>query len=203
MALNDQNVFLNIYDTKNWLEIAMTVETYDARIEMFISQVCDQFNRYTKRLLVARDLTDYYTGDGTNVLYLDQYPVNSITSLHIDAERAYGDSTLIAAADYALYTKSGQITLDSSTFSSSAKAVKVVYNAGYTLTDTATLPLDLKQAALNQIKYYFNRWKHNREGVSSLNFQGESEGRVTTDELLPDVQAILNRYRDGKRTKYN
>jgi hypothetical protein len=56
-------------------------------------------------------------------------------------------------------------------------------------------------ACENQIKFDFNRWKHNREGVTSLNFQGESEGRVEDEELLPEVMAILDRYRDRRRGK--
>lgn len=39
-------------------------------------------NDYTQRLLLSRVNTDYYDGDGTGTLILNQYPVSTLSNLY-------------------------------------------------------------------------------------------------------------------------
>jgi hypothetical protein len=190
MSIDAVNALTTLIKAKAWLGVAPAPDTTDDdEIEKLIDSVSWQYNSFTKRRLLARDLTEYYEGDGTPVFLSPEYPINTITTLHIDSERAYGADTLINSAKYT-FDKQGFIKLDESTFSTSPKAVKLVYNVGY-----ATIPLDLNVACLDQIKWLFRRHIKNEEGITT---EATINGSVTVTEvgeILETALKVLERYR--------
>ncbi len=188
MSIDTVNALTDLENAKVWLAVEPLDVEFDTEIEKLIDSVSWQFNTFTKRRLLARALTEYYEGDGTTKFKAPEYPINSITTLHIDSERAYGADTLIDSAKYT-FDKAGFITLDESTFSTSPKAIKLVYNVGYT-----TIPLDLNVACLDQIKWLYRRHRNNQEGIST---EATINGSVTiteVGEMLTTVMDVLKRY---------
>ena len=96
MAIDTVNSLTTLADVKTWCGIASGTTEYDTLLEGFIDSVSWQFNKFTDRLLKARDITGYYTGDNSNCLMLPEWPVNSITSIHVDSDRDYGDDTEVS-----------------------------------------------------------------------------------------------------------
>lgn len=187
MAVDSVNSLVSLVDAKAWCAVKTADTTYDTILENFIDGVSWEFNKYTNRLLKARDITAYYTGDGSDKLQLPEYPVNSITSIYIDVDRAFTADTELT--DYQFYDI-GIIVSEDQAFPNIAKSIKITYNAGY-----ATIPYDLQMAAKDQIKWLFKRHRQNQEGGSTITTQNGTETLTETGELLTTVKGILDRYR--------
>jgi hypothetical protein len=187
MAVDTVNSLVTLAEAKAWIGIKTADTTYDALVENFIDGVSWQFNKYSGRLLKARDITEYTEGANTLTIKLKQWPVNSITSIFIDAEREYGATTEIT--DYTFH-ETGLVFSDTYSFSAVPNAVKIVYNAGY-----STIPYDLKVAALDQIKWLFRRHRDNSEGVTSETTINGSTTRTEDGEMLTTSMEILKRYK--------
>ncbi len=188
-TLDTTNALVSKEDAKVHCKINST--TFDDTIVRIINSVSVMFNNYTRRGLLSRTNTEYYDGDGGNVLFLDNYPVTAMTTLHIDPDRVYGSTSLIASTDYVLYSDKGKIVIPYQIFPEAPQSVKVVYVAGYAL---ATLPGDLKIAALDQIKFQFDRWNNNRESIASVAIEGQNVTVIEVKDLLPSVKAVLDKY---------
>lgn len=68
-------------------------ESLDAVIDLMISQADAIINGYLQRKIEQASYTEYYSGTGDKVLLLNQAPVQSITSIHLDADGYYGEGT--------------------------------------------------------------------------------------------------------------
>jgi len=177
-------------NAKEFLKIPVS-ETEDDSILNRIITAADAFvKNYCGRVLEAADLTELHsTTKGQVVLVLDEYPVNSVTSLHDDPERAFGADTLIATTDYVVDKAEGIIRLDGVYFAGGLQNVQVVYNAGYT-----TVPADLEQATLELVAQKYHSYDKIRQGIESRSFNGESVS-FFMGEMLKETRAVLDRYR--------
>ena len=192
MALDTINSLTTLAEAKVWLAIKSDDTTYDGIVTKFINSVSAQFNSLTKRLLKARVITGYYDGDGSPVFMAPQYPINIITSIHIDSDRAYGDDTLIDAETYVHYSD-GLIRADEDYFSKEPQAVKIIYNAGYGY-DGAALPGDMITAAEDQIKWLYKRWLKNQEGIEAVTTMNGTTTITEAGEILKTSLEIMKRY---------
>lgn len=135
--------------------------------------------------------THYFDGDGGESLYLRVHPASAITSVHVDVDRVYGSSTLVASGDYELFTAEGLLLLKTTStqgaWTGGFRSVKVVYTGGY-----ATTPAPLVHACGLQVAH----WYRNRDniGYQTVSQQGGSI-RVEGLGLLPEVQEALGPYR--------
>lgn len=85
--------------------------------------------------------TDYLDGpddDDASILRLGTWPIQSVTSIYDDANRAYGATTLVSSSDYELDAERGLVlalpTGAHASWTSSLRAIKVTYVAGYSTT---------------------------------------------------------------------
>lgn len=134
-------------------------------------------NTMCDRKLKARDLTEYYDGDGDVVLLLQQRPVVSVTALYQDAGRTFGADTEIDSGDYELYSERGKIVLTGTVFIVGPRVIKITYNAGY-----AIVPHDLENAVLELVAYWYDHYKSKRVGIKSIAREGRS---VTYRDDIP------------------
>jgi len=184
MAIDTVNALTTLVDVKAWVGVNTT--DYDTILENYIDSVSWQFNKFTDRLLKARDITDQYDGDGSTVMLLPEYPINEIISIFIDNNRAFGAET--AVTDYVFYSD-GTIKLDTNTFTTTAKGNKIIYNAGY-----ETLPFDLVMACKDQIKWLYRRHRNNQEGIASITSMNGETTMTEQGEILKTSLEILKRY---------
>ena len=143
MAVNAY-ALTSLVNVKAALHITTTDD--DTLLENLINRISAAVESYCRRKFKARDYTEKYDGDGTSVLYLKQYPVNSVSSLKI------GTGT-VNSSDYVLYKEEGKIRLKYSVFPEGIQNVEVAYNAGY---QDGSSELDaLEQIVINEIQAHY------------------------------------------------
>ena len=160
-------------------------------LKFYINSASWFCNEKTDRLLKSRALTEYYSGDGSNTLLTDQYPITALTNVYDDLDRVYGSDTEIDSDDLAIMPQglAYKIIYDGGTFTSGVRNIKIVYTAGYT-----TIPYDLQQACLEIIAYFFKNSDENRFGVTSRTV-GDGSLTVETTNIPKSAMKILENYR--------
>lgn len=105
----------------------------EALLQSIINRVSKRFDEYCHRSFVERVHTEYYDGDGSPELILNNMPVTRVVSLYDDIDRDFPSSDLISADDYVIYTDEGIVKLfnDEGVFQTGIQNIKVTYWAGY------------------------------------------------------------------------
>jgi len=154
-----------------------------ARVEALVE------NDKCERHLGSSVFTEFYDGDGSEKLLLDNYPIISVTSVHDDDDRVYGVDTLIDADDIVSYDEEGILLYDNGTFTVGHKNIKVVYQAGLD-----PIPNDLKHALIQYVAAQFiiaktevNAFRPTGDG------SGESEDKPT--KLMKEADKVFQKYR--------
>jgi len=156
-------------------------------VEQLITAASVWANNYTSRLLKARDLTEYYDGDGTTILFLKNYPINSITSIHQDSDRAFGADTLVASTDYVFNATSRKVVGVGVVWYNGFQTIEVINNAGYVI-----VPEDLENAILILIDFWNQSYDDHRFGVTSV---GVADQRIAYELGIPQqVKDMIRPY---------
>lgn len=197
-------MLITVASAKTYLGIAAIDTTYDDIIEDMILAVGDIFDNELNRKLQSETYTIYMDGTGTQSIFVPSYPITSITSINIDADRVFGSGTLVSSGDYVFYQSTGEIKMFKSEypvrynyFPTGSQNIKVVYVGGYlTSGTTITLPYDLIKAAKDQVKFLFKKWKTGEEGLTSYSSLNSNVNLVEATDILPMVNRVLDKYRN-------
>lgn len=196
MALDTVNQLVSLSDAKEFLKI--TAASEDAVITSMVNRASHWANSYTQRLLLSRENTDYYDGDGTGVLTLNQYPVTALSNLYDDPLRVFGAGTAISVSDDVVIEGAyGIIRLWNNTqaFLKGILNVKVVYTAGYAL---ASVPEPIKEAVLLYIAHSYRRGHiDQRFGVVSETI-GDRTTSYSSDDIPQKAKTLLNPFRSER-----
>lgn len=161
----------------------------DAITQQHITNASFFANKHTGRILAKQTFTEYYDGDGSDILFLDNYPIVSITTVHQDSDRAFGSDTLIAATDYLTYADNRKLVGIGTRWFKDIQTIKVVYVAGYTI---GSIPEDLVNAITMLVDFWFKEFDAHRFGVTST---GTDTNRITYEKNIPkEIKEMLNPY---------
>jgi hypothetical protein len=176
-------MIINLSEVKDLFEI--TVQTDDSILNALLKGNEKKAAQICRRIFEDTVYTEYYDGNGTNILQVKNYPIISVTSIYDDEDRTYGASSLISSADYAIKNLLGQIVLDGLTFSMGMNNIKIAYRAGYSEAD---MPFDLKIAVAKLVVADYLEIKGGINVVQGQDFF------YKPDKLRKDAQLILDRY---------
>lgn len=206
---------------KTLLGVASSDDSQDALLTILIAGVGPMIERSLKRKLDQDTFTEYYSGDGTPFLVLNQRPVHSIASLYVSEDGHFGDGTfttaglLVAGTDYALMRTS---TETESSLSGIVRRIggvwpvatireagmlvaapvggsgniKITYTAGY-----ASVPPDLALAAAQLVA----RIKTSLSvggGVQSMSYEDAAVTYLEQAEasgMIGSIESVLRSYR--------
>lgn len=170
----------------------------EVELERLITVAQELIESYCGRKFDEATFTEYYNGDGTDLLFVKNYPIISVTSLHDDSSgRTFGADTLIDPTGYAVID-SNRIQLFTSLFAEEVNNVKIVYVAGYSDATVGThvpIPQDLRQACIQQVGWMFKRGKGHNYGINSKSLDDGTIQFIETGDLLPSVKLTIRRYR--------
>lgn len=183
MPIDQENALVTLAESKEYCGVPAGSTEFDGVLEAIINAVSVGINRYTKRKIKQRLLSELYDGDGKGVILLRNYPVDPATPVVVTDDKL--GEIPVALVDY-----EAGIVLLKEPDSRGIANVTVAYKGGYT-----EIPADLKQAALDQIKYQFFRWRNNREGMTTVSYGGESVQYAEQGRWLPAVKEVIDQYR--------
>lgn len=205
-VLDTANALITLAELKAYLaddsnDSFITDTDNDNELEYLINGASRWANEYTGVDLLAREHTEYYDGDGSNKLYLDNFPVISAIAdidLYVDIDRAYAASSKIADADVILYADIGKIMLDGEAFDKAPQSVKIVYTAGHgAAADPSDVPDDIKYAIKLVCASMWKNKKDRLTGVSTLTVDGQSI--TVKEESIPTLaKELLNEHARDK-----
>lgn len=182
-------------DYKPYLKI--TSSENDIMLDGIANAVESRVKNFLGRDLEAADYTEYYSGDGDNVLSLKQFPVNSVASIKyydgLDINNAEIWTALAQGTDYErlVIIDTHSIFLDGAAFSEGIQNWEVVYNAGY---ESGTAPAEIYLACKELFALYYNSspLKMNTIGLQSFVANAGSGNENSTIDLEAE-QRILNK----------
>lgn len=185
---------------KTFLGISGT--TNDTLLEACVDRTTALFEAVTRRKIMARDYTydsddaaydqenAVLDGNDTDRLILPQYPVVSVTTVRIN-EIAIDERASVQNTGWVADKRIGVLYAVGHLFLRGIKNIELAYNAGY-----AAAPEDLENACIEQAACLF---KKTAPGGNLLGVQSKSlpDGSVsyTARDLLPEVSAVLERYK--------
>lgn len=167
---------------------AATVD--DAITQSLITKASLWANNYTSRILAQQTFTEYYDGDGTSILFLNNYPISSITTVHQDSDRTFGTDTLVDSDDYFFYADNNKLLGDGILWYKGLQTIKVVYVAGYAI---GSIPEDIVNAVTMLVDFWHKEYSAHRFGVTST---GSETNRIIYEKNIPvEIKEMLNPYR--------
>jgi uncharacterized phiE125 gp8 family phage protein len=165
--------------------------THDAMLEVLADGVSERIEAYLGRAFVTRSVTETLDGNGKQFIFLRNYPVQSVTSLRIRYSLLDEWTELTVAAETVLDQRLGRLYLTSTCFPKGPLAVEVTYQAGFGAQDNAALPADVVQAALDYLKFVYDRKTSGATVAASMTIG------PNTISVVPDIPADVKRALDA------
>ena len=170
-------------EVKEFLGIEETDDD-DLIDDLITRKEAEEQNRIDRQLEAA-DYTEFYDGDNSDTLLLNNYPINTITSLWDDTSRDYATGDLIDPDDIFIYSVEGKIVLDGIHFAKGNQNIKIIFNAGY---ETVDMPPEVKGALIKIVSSEYLYAKGSIEAV-------ESDAFPRPDKLKKMGQAELDLFK--------
>ena len=187
MALN-ANALTTVATCKTQLDIQSSDTSQDALLERFINSASEQVERYCGRKFALRSFVEVRDGTRSNEMLLENWPVVSVTSVHVDTSRAFGAESLLLASEYGVQAPN-ILRRHDAFWPRGSMVVRVEYTAGY-----ATIPADLEDACVMLVEHRYRMKNDRRLGRTSSGKQGES---ISYTETWPqEVLDLLEPYRN-------
>lgn len=198
MSLDADIAIVSLAEAKEYLKVTLSGD--DTIITSLINNISAWVARYLNRILISKERTEYYSGDGSEILQLRVYPIVSVASLYVDNNREFDTASLVDADDFIVKKGVGMLTAFNlfGAFVSGESNIKVTYTAGYTAgtgNGNGTMPYDIKQATLRLLDKYFRQVYTQRKGdVASESISGMN---ITYDlsKVPKDVAEMLAPHR--------
>ena len=193
---------VTVAEIKEALELSGTKD--DERIAGYINRVTAIIEKYVNRDLTKATYIEEYSGTGSNIIILKNYPVTDLASVEYMNNADYSDVNWIAfnARDYKLVEKEnkvyGLVFLVTGTFSLPLVPGVDNYRVTYTAGHDGNMPEDIKEACISMVSWLFNNHNIN-PAMKSENLQKYSYSRITAEGGLIKVTgaaAILDFHRD-------
>lgn len=198
-------------DVKTLLQIPSSITTQDAMLNIIIASVSSQIEAYCCRTFGVDDYTENLAPSLTQVLQLQNLPINSVASV---TEQG---SVLTADQDYFLYSQyaaAGQVYREPGWYGpmltrgltydpfAAAITIEVVYNAGYNLPgdtpdpDAPDLPASIQFAAIQMSAKVYGLAINGAlgEAFQSLHegAEGYSIGAGSGDKMSAELYAMTS-----------
>ena len=148
--------------------VGATGNSKDTLITQIADGVTALIESKRRRTYVTRTLAEDRDGDGSNLIYLHELPVVTLTSVTIK-RTPDGTPETIASTDYDVDKPRGRLRLRSTIFTRGFANVSIGYDAGYGVQDAVTLPRDVYQAGLDIVKAIFDEVTTGAVAATSIN----------------------------------
>lgn len=192
MSLNP-NALVSLSDMKNYLNIPALETGQDALVESFINSISSICENYCNRKFIEQTFTERLSGSGDRELMLNNWPINSITSIYVDNKRVFGVDTLIDPSNYEFFNnEKGDgflVQRFDEPFQVGRKNIKIIYKAGYT--NISSLPSDISLAAKIAVAFYYEQQQQKNWTFSN---KQKGEETITLVQGIPESSKLILDY---------
>jgi hypothetical protein len=183
---------------KDRLSVGANDSQYDDVLERMIRAASAKVEAYIRRQVLKGTTTEYFdVAPGQELFPLKAYPVTSITTVHNDADRAYGSSTLMAADTYTVDTDTGLLYVEGAYLITGIRALKVVYIGGMAATTSAFVATqdysNIVDATERQVCFLFNM--RGKEGQTAISAATGNVTWIGSTDLTDGVKKDLDDFR--------
>lgn len=184
---------LDLAAVKNYLGIAQGDTSQDAKLQLIVDATNDYIESITLMNYSGVDKTRSEIHDYRDNVYLDRMGVKTITGIKLYQSNTEAESPDLPANGFT-FSSTGRVTLDGNYGDDYSRAdynaVHVTYTYG--MATGETIPADLKLAALQQCREFYE----GTSGSDSRRVKSESTGsyRIEFSESS-SITDVLNRYR--------
>jgi len=183
----ESNALCSLDEVKNYIGMVGSKQVDDDLLEDLSNRVTQLFTNFCERdTFKVKTYTEYYDGDASRHLFVNNTPLISITSIYDDPDWVWGSDTLLVASTYRI-VDGKYVTLNGEAFSSYDQSIKIVYRAGY-----ETIPLDLKQAAIEEV---VRKYKHRKDFDVLSKTLDDGTADYIGPELMKSTLQVLKFYR--------
>jgi Phage gp6-like head-tail connector protein len=149
--------------------LGITASADDTLLGLLQDSADQAVANYCNRDFAGGTFTEYHSG-GSEFLHLRNFPVDSVTSVKVDASRVFGAETVIPASDYVVHAERGVIqsvagpflprdrpglvNAEVRTWTRGPRVVQVVY-----ATLTGQVPADVKEAYARLVGHWYRKVK--------------------------------------------
>jgi len=181
------------YKTREGISIA----SKDAEIGVVLAEAELLTARYCDRTLEdsGSSITEYANGNGDSVLYVEAYPISSVTSVSylssvtsgVAGYTAYGTGEYYSDASTGSLIRFGSIdisfdgSISPPVWPTGEKNIKIVYQGGYT---SGTVPADLSDAIYDLMSIILHGRDGTREAATT------EDVRAFLDERIPHYRRV-------------
>lgn len=182
--------YTSVPAVKAYLRIDSTVTTDDGLLRSLVDTANMVVAQALSRNVLSADYTETRNGTGTKSLVLTNYPITAVSSVELVgpamiAGAPQPSATLTEGVDFTVGSYALQMLYG--VWPKGRANVKVSYTAGY-----ASMPADLAHAGTKLAALRYRELE--RLGQKSKSMGGEIIS-YDTDEMPPDVAAIIERYK--------
>jgi hypothetical protein len=167
---------LSTYALTTWARVKFFGDYKDSDqtlCEYLLNGATEQAELISGRKLKARTITTGtapepdYDGTGRTSMICRHFPINSVTHLYIDSERAFGATTEIVAADFKINGEKGELVLFDDEFTEGVGNVRLEYSIGFT-----PIPDLLQNAAVEVVAWNLKRFRSSQIGLRGTSAEG-------------------------------
>jgi uncharacterized phiE125 gp8 family phage protein len=157
-----------------------------------IAAASAMFQRWGRKI-ASETFTEYYNGDGTDSLLLEQRPVITLTSVTITDDDDV--ETILLGTNFRVDARIAEIrfkpssTADYSSFPSGFQNVKAIYTAGY-----AAIPEDVQEAVCELVAWLYSANKQD-PAMAAERLGDYSYQRAIAEGLPLSISRVINDYR--------
>jgi uncharacterized phiE125 gp8 family phage protein len=189
------------------LRLGITTSADDTLLSALMDSADQWVAGHCERDFAGGTFTEYHPGGGT-LVFLRNYPVQSVTSVKVDPAYGFGAETALPATAYVVHADRGVVQALAGPFlpcgggrpaaDRAPRAVQVVY-----ATATGAVPADVKEAYALLVGHWYRHVKTqvaaNFENVTQQTF-GDATAIFSKDQIaglpLPeDIRRLLAPYR--------
>ena len=180
--------FISTEDAKEYLSIDNSVTTDDDLLDKLVKSATKFIKVQTRRELIEATYQEVIDGEDNAVLFLSEYPINSVTNIKITDVTVYENDESQDYSTFYIYNDTSMIRR-SSVFPDGFLNIEVNYTAGWS---QENLPEDLTQATKELVSFKFN----NKDfvGLESHSL-GDEDLTFKRKDIPEEMLAVIDSYR--------
>lgn len=174
-----------IQDLELYLLTTITGDDSEPKYEYLITAVSKELESIMYRNILADDYVEILDATGTNSIFLNNYPLQSITSVKFGSP--FGDVARDELTDFISYSDTAEVTFTCE-FKEAPQMFEVTYNAGFT-----SVPFDINLICVEEVVRSFS------ESQKDTNLKSEKLGDyaytlVGNEEIKSNLRQKLSAY---------